>query len=206
MIRFVSFFLVYLLSSPVLAGDRAILILADSLSASYGIALEHGWVSLLQQRLQAQGYNYKVINASISGDTTHGARARLDRLLKETDPDITIVELGGNDGLRGLPVEEIRQNLAGIVDRLSEYGSEILLVPMLLPPNYGQVYIDRFTAVYKHLAETRDLLLGRFILDGIADKPELMQGDGIHPQAEAQPLMLENIWPDLETLLKKDQS
>ena len=194
----------FLLAAPATAAERTILVLADSLSASYGIAIEDGWVALLQERLEEQGYPYRVVNASISGDTTHGANSRLDELLAGLDPDVTIVELGGNDGLRGLPVDEIRKNLAGILGTLEAEGSEILLVPILLPPNYGKFYIDRFTGIYRELAGEFELTLGRFILDGIADRPELMQNDGIHPRAEAQGMMLDNIWPDLEPLLDRD--
>ncbi len=186
------------------AQDNTILVLADSLSASYGIAIEDGWVSLLQNRLRDQGYTYNVFNASISGDTTHGAKSRLDEILTETKPDITILELGGNDGLRGLPIPEIKSNLGEIIGLLETAGSEILLVPMLLPPNYGKFYIDRFTAIYSELAEETATLLSKFILDGIADKPELMQNDGIHPTAEAQIMMLENIWPDLQPMLSEE--
>ena len=189
------------ISFPGLAQDKTILVLADSLSASYGIALEQGWVSLLQQRLNEQGYPYNVFNASISGDTTHGANSRLDEILSERDPDITILELGGNDGLRGLPLNEIQSNLDKIIMQLDEEGSDILLVPMLLPPNYGKFYIDRFTAIYSALSDKHDLILGRFILEGIAENPELMQDDGIHPKAEAQEMMLDNIWIDLESML-----
>ncbi|MEX2352911.1 MAG: arylesterase [Gammaproteobacteria bacterium] len=201
MFRNLLFLVVFLVSVPVQAGEKTILVLADSLSASYGIAIEEGWVSLLQERLHEQAYPYKVLNTSISGDTTHGALARLDAILKDGVPDITVVELGGNDGLRGLPVTEIRKNLEGIIVRLMEAGSEVLLVPMLLPPNYGQFYIDRFTGIYRELAEDHEITLSRFILEGIADKPELMQDDGIHPTAEAQGMMLDNIWEDLESLI-----
>ncbi len=205
MIRKILLCVIFLVSNPVAAGDRAILILADSLSASYGIPVEQGWVSLLQQRLQAQGYNYRVINASISGDTTSGAQARLDRILSDIHPDISIVELGGNDGLRGIPLQEIRRNLESIVQRLCSHGSRVLLIPMLLPPNYGRAYIDRFREIYQQLAELNGLVLGRFILDGIADQPELMQRDGIHPTEKAQSIMLENVWADLEPLLLRER-
>jgi acyl-CoA thioesterase-1 len=191
------------ISFPGLAQDKTILILADSLSASYGIALEQGWVSLLQQRLNEQDYAYNVFNASISGDTTHGANSRLDEILNDMNPDITILELGGNDGLRGLPLTEIQSNLEEIILQLGIDGSRILLVPMLLPPNYGKFYIDRFTAIYSELSEKHDLVLGRFILEGIAENPDLMQNDGIHPKAEAQEMMLDNIWTNLESMLSK---
>jgi len=201
MIRTIVFYVIFLSVFPVSAGDRTILILADSLSASYGIPVDQGWVSLLEQRLQAQGYNYRVVNASISGDTTRGARDRLDGILAGLRPDITIVELGGNDGLRGIPPAEIRANLAAITERLIREGSRILLIPMLLPPNYGPAYNERFQSIYRRLAEHDNVTLGQFILKGIADNPRLMQDDGIHPRAEAQVLMLDNIWPQLKPML-----
>lgn len=183
------------------AEEKTILVLADSLSASYGIAIEDGWVSLLQKRLDEAGHDYKVLNASISGDTTHGAMSRLDGILGQAVPAITIVELGGNDGLRGLPVTEISKNLGGIIGLLTTKGSKVLLVPMLLPPNYGRIYIEKFSNVYKELAAEHNITLGRFILDDVATRPDLMQADGIHPKAEAQPIMLDNIWSGLEPML-----
>jgi len=206
MFRSLLVFLLFVSPVQLHAADRTILVLADSLSASYGIAIEDGWVSLLQQRLQQAGHPYQVLNASISGDTTHGAKSRLDEILGETIPAITVVELGGNDGLRGLPVAEIKKNLEEIVTLLSARGSAVLLVPMLLPPNYGKIYIERFTRLYQDIAASYDITLGRFILDGIATRPELMQGDGIHPKAEAQPMMLDNVWADLEAMIQRDMN
>ncbi|NNE36999.1 MAG: arylesterase [Gammaproteobacteria bacterium] len=204
MIKKLLIILMFLGSLSAHAQDNTILVLADSLSASYGIAIEDGWVSLLQNRLREQGYTYNVFNASISGDTTHGAKSRLDEILNDRKPDITILELGGNDGLRGLPIPEIKSNLGEIINLLETGGSKVLLVPMLLPPNYGKFYIDRFTAIYTELAEETDTKLSKFILDGIAENPELMQNDGIHPTAEAQIMMLDNIWPDLESMFNEE--
>ena len=150
-----------------------------------------------------EGYRYKIINASISGETTHGANVRLDGILKEIKPHITIVELGGNDGLRGIRLAEVRDNLQDIIDKLSSSGSRILLVEMLLPPNYGVAYIEKFVALYKELGSRDNVILSKFILDNIADDPDLMQSDGIHPKAEAQEMMLDNLWPDLYPLLDK---
>ena len=178
--------------------------LGDSLSASHGIAPEAGWVFQLRDRLDVEGYRYRVINASISGETTHGANSRLDGILTEIQPHITIVELGGNDGLRGTPLAEIRDNLQEIVEKISSSGSAILLVEMLLPPNYGAAYIEKFVALYQQLGSRDNVTLGKFILDNIAENPNLMQSDGIHPKAEAQEMMLDNLWPDLQPLLDKD--
>ncbi len=204
MVRKFTLVILFILTFQANAQEKTILILADSLSASYGIAIDQGWVSLLQKRLNEQGYSYNVFNASISGDTTHGALSRLDMILEEMDPEITVLELGGNDGLRGLPIDEIKSNLDGIVNKLILEDSQVLLVPMIIPPNYGKFYIDKFTGIYNELAGIYDVILGRFILEGIADKPELMQNDGIHPTAEAQEMMLDNIWPDLTPLLDAD--
>ncbi len=189
-----------LLSATAVAGS--ILVLADSLSASYGIAIEDGWVALLQERLRLQGYNYRVINASISGDTTAGAAVRLGPLLERERPDVAIIELGGNDGLRGLPLAEIRDNLTRIIRQFKRLNSRVLLLPMQIPPNYGEVYTTKLTGIYAELARAEGVALGRFILDEIVlEHPELMQDDGIHPKAEAQPMMLDNIWNDLQPLL-----
>lgn len=198
------FFTVFLfISLSAVGSDKIILVLGDSLSASHGIAPDAGWVFQLRERLGVEGYRYKVINASISGETTHGANSRLDGILKELTPDITIVELGGNDGLRGVPLVEIRNNLQEILGKVSSSGGKTLLVEMLLPPNYGPAYIEKFVAVYKQLGSLDNVTLAKFILDDIADNPDLMQSDGIHPKAEAQEMMLDNLWPDLYPLLDK---
>lgn len=204
MFRLITFTVGLLISLSVTGSDKIILVLGDSLSASHGIAPEAGWVFQLRDRLGMEGYRYKVINASISGETTHGANTRLDGILKEIQPYITIVELGGNDGLRGIPLAEIRANLLEIIEKISSSGSRVVLVEMLLPPNYGQAYIEQFVAVYKSLGSRDDVILSKFILDNIADNPDLMQSDGIHPKAEAQEMMLDNLWPDLYPLLDKD--
>ena len=201
-----SYLLVFILclSLSVEAQEYSLLVLGDSISAGYGIALKRGWVHLLQQRLHKQGYRYKVINASISGDTTRGARVRLGKILSEQRPAVSLIELGGNDGLRGLSLEEMSANLAAIIQELKKCDSTIVLIPMQLPPNYGQVYNTRFENVYQELADTHNIVLADFILQGIADNAELMQSDGIHPKAVAQPFILDNVWSDLQPLLEKD--
>ena len=175
--------------------------LGDSLSAAYGIAEQQGWVTLLQERLHNRGYAYNVVNCSISGETTSGAYARLPDLLRESRPDIAIVELGGNDGLRGLPVEEMYRNLSRIITLILEHKTHVLLIPIQLPPNYGQVYTAKFQEVYQRLAAAHEVVAGKFLLDGIALNPDLMQNDGIHPKADAQLLILENIWLYLQPML-----
>ena len=182
------------------------LVLGDSLSTAYGMEAGSGWVSLLEERLAEQGYSYRVVNASVTGDTSHGARTRLDALLDDIRPELAIVELGGNDGLRGIRLDELRHNLAGIIQRLQELGSQVLLVSIRLPPNYGAAYVDRFERIYTDLGETYGVRVSGFLLDGVALRDEMMQEDGIHPTAEAQPLILDNVWMHLEPMLSGGDS
>lgn len=188
---------------PVNAHAKTLLVLGDSLSAAYGIPVEEGWVSLLEQRIIGQNLDYKVVNASISGETTLGAKTRLNKLLEDYQPELVIVELGGNDGLRGFSLAEIEQNLLAIVSDIKNSGSEVLLVPMQLPPNYGAAYNLRFRSIYDSVSDTVKVSLSDFILKDIAQHPELMQTDGIHPVQAAQSTMLDNIWPSLQTLIIK---
>ena len=199
--RSVLLLLIIGLSNSALAQDKNMLVLGDSISSGYGLGLEQGWVYLLQQRLIDLGYRYEVKNASISGDTTRGARKRLGKILQQQNAHISIVELGGNDGLRGLSLKEISANLDAIISKLENSGSLVLLVPMRLPPNYGPVYNDGFEALYRDIAEKYDIDLATFILKDVAEYAELMQSDGIHPRAEAQTTMLDNIWDSLQPLL-----
>ncbi len=179
------------------AEDSTILVVGDSLSAAYGMAMEQSWVSLLQNRLRDQGYDYQVVNASISGDTTQGGRYRLKRSLERFHPAIVIIELGGNDGLRGLPLEVTRSNLVNMVEACQEAGAVVVLAGIRIPPNYGQAYVENFHAIYGELADQYGLLLIPFILEDIALDPELMFSDGIHPNPAGQKLMLNNGWPVL---------
>ena len=192
-----------LLSFSANAQGKIIMILGDSLSAAYGIPVESGWVSLLEQRLLRQDYSFKVVNASISGETTLGASSRLGQLLEINEPDIVIVELGGNDGLRGFALSEIEQNLVQISRQIKQNGSQALIVPMQLPPNYGEAYNKRFRAIYERVAKEVDVRLSEFILEDIAEHSELMQADGIHPVEAAQEKMLENIWPSLRSMINR---
>ena len=201
--RIFLFITVFLVSFPVTAKGKTIMILGDSLSAAYGIPVQSGWVSLLEQRLVRQDYSFKVVNASISGETTLGAKSRLPDLLKKHQPEIVIVELGGNDGLRGFALPEIEQNLIEIIRQIKQQESQVLVIPMQLPPNYGEAYNKRFRSLYERVANNMNVHLSRFILEDIAQHSELMQDDGIHPVEMAQAKMLENIWPSLKLILNK---
>jgi len=184
------------------AAERpSILVLGDSLSTGYGISTTQGWVALLERRLETSGYRYRVVNASISGDTSRGALARLDDILQREQPAVAIVELGGNDGLRGIQPAETRRNLAAIIEELQGAGTRVVLVPMKMPPNYGPAFTRKFEDIYSELANEYDVVLSRFILEDIAEHEDLMQDDGIHPTTEAQSRMLDNIWPVLEPIL-----
>ncbi|MFO1427057.1 MAG: arylesterase [Steroidobacteraceae bacterium] len=184
------------------ATPPTILVLGDSISAGYGIALEQGWVALLQRRLADQGYGYRVVNASVSGETTTGGLNRLPRALALHRPAIVIVELGGNDGLRGLPLETTRDNLQRIVQLTRGARARVLLVGMKIPPNYGPRYASGFEQIFSELARRERLPLLPFFLDKVALTPGLMQADGIHPNAAGQPVLLANLWPVLLPLLR----
>jgi acyl-CoA thioesterase-1 len=185
------------------AAKPVVLVVGDSLSAGYGVAVDSTWVALLQKRLAAQGYGYRVVNASISGDTTGGARARLPRALELHKPAVVILELGGNDGLRGLPLRQVRENFEFLIERSQAAGAKVVLVGMRMPPNYGAAYADGFHALYGELAKRYGTPLLGFFLDGVALDEKLMQADGIHPTAAAQPRLLDNLWPVLSQVLKK---
>lgn len=180
-----------------------ILIVGDSLSAGYGVAVDSTWVALLGRRLASQGYGHRVVNASVSGETTGGARARLPRALQVHQPSVVVIELGGNDALRGLPLQQIRDNLANLIEQSQAAGSKVVLLGMRIPPNYGTTYAEGFHALYAELAKKYDVALVEFFLDGVALDETLMQDDGIHPSAKAQSRLLENAWPALRTTLKK---
>ena len=183
------------------AAAGTILIVGDSISAGFGLDTRLGWVSLLEQRLSKEGHDDKVINASISGDTSAGGLARLPALLAEHKPDVVIVELGGNDGLRGQLPAQLKQNLASMIEASQQAGAKVLLLGMQLPPNYGTRYTQAFAAVYGELANEKKVALVPFFLEGVGGKPELMQADRIHPAAGAQGLLLDNVWPVLKPLL-----
>jgi acyl-CoA thioesterase-1 len=178
-----------------------ILVLGDSISGAYGINTNEGWVALLQQRLTQKGFPYRVVNASVSGDTTRTGLNRLNDALQQHRPAIVIVALGGNDGLRGLPFSEIETSLSGIIQRSQQQGAKVLLAGVRLPPNYGAFYNTRFATLFQHLSDTYQVGLVPKLLNQVADHPELMQPDGIHPTAAAQPQILDNVWPHLQPLL-----
>ena len=179
-----------------------VLVFGDSISAAHGIRTEQGWVALLQRKLQVEGYGYQVINASVSGETTAGGLARLPRALALHHPKIVIIELGGNDGLRALPIPSLRANLAQLNAISSAAGAQVLLVGMRMPPNYGSEYAGKFRDSFDALARERKLPFVPFMLEGIALSAQLMQADGIHPNVPGQPKLLENVWPALQPLLR----
>ena len=187
------------------AGEApTILVVGDSLSAEYGLPRGSGWVSLLEQRLAASGLPHRVVNASISGDTTSGGRSRLDALLRAHRPAVVVLELGGNDALRGLPLEMTQDNLTTMTRLSHQAGARVILVGMEMPPNYGKRYGDRFRELFGTVAREEKATLVPFLLKGVADTPNptaLFQADRIHPNATAQRLMLENVWPVLRPLL-----
>lgn len=195
-----------LMMVPVLpASAQGILIVGDSISAAFGLEIDQGWTALLEERLEEEGADIEVMNASVSGDTTAGGLARLPRLLEQHNPDLVVIELGGNDGLRGMPPTNMQQNLSAMVEQSQEAGAEVLLLGMRIPPNYGVRYTQAFEQVFADISEKYDVALLPFVLDGIAGEADqsLMQSDGIHPTAEGQPLILDNVWPYIETRLQR---
>jgi len=195
--------LLWVSAASAAAPAPTIMVLGDSLSSAHGIDERQGWVNLLRQKLEENGYPQSVVNASISGDTTQDALSRLDDAIERHRPDFVIVELGGNDGLRAFPIDAIRHNLSRIMETIRESGAKIVLAGMRMPPNYGPAYTDAFAQLYPDLAATFHAALVPFFMEGVATNPELMQSDGIHPNARGQPLLLGNVWPVLQPLLSK---
>ena len=184
------------------SAPKTVLVLGDSLSAEYGLTHGSGWVALLENKLKTEKIDAAVVNASISGETTSGGRARLPALLAQHRPDIVVIELGANDGLRGQPVSNAEANLRGMIELASQNKARVLLVGMRMPPNYGRDYTERFFNMYKGLSVKYKTPLVPFMLEGVADKPALFQGDRLHPRAEAHPTILANIWPAFSRLVK----
>jgi len=184
--------------------NKTLLVIGDSLSAGLGVEPENAWVSLLDTRLNNQGYKYNVVNASITGDTTGGGLRRLARSLKVHQPSLIIIELGGNDGLRGLPIPMIRKNLAEMIKLSRKNDARVILAGMKIPPNYGETYTTAFSNIYPELAKDLDVALIEFFMKGVALNPDFMQRDGIHPNDEGQPQLLDNVWQILLPLLQSD--
>ena len=181
--------------------NPTILIVGDSLSSGYGVDADQGWVALLRDRLNAEGYGYRVVNASISGDTTSGGVRRMPRALEKHEPGIVIIELGGNDGLRGTPIEIIRGNLSSMIRMADERGADVVLAGMQMPPNYGDEYTQDFRQIYPDLASRYGVALIGFFMENVALDPSKMMADQIHPNEAGQPLLLDNVWPVLKELL-----
>jgi acyl-CoA thioesterase-1 len=184
------------------AEQRSIVILGDSLSAAYNMEVAESWPSLLQDRLERDGYAYRVFNSSIAGDTTQSGLARLPRLLEREQPSVVVIELGGNDGLRGIQLDVTRGNLGRMIELSQAAGARVLLAEMRIPPNYGATYTGRFHAMYGELAAQYDIQLLPFVLENIALEPGMMQDDGIHPTEAAQPLILDAVWAVLQPMLR----
>lgn len=200
-----TFFPVYpvlclaLMIAPYARGNQqTILVFGDSISAGYGMQADESWVSLLSGKLESGAYDYKVVNASVSGETTGGGVVRLNKALETHKPALLVLELGGNDGLRGYPIDKIKENLESMIKQSQAAEIQVLLLGMVLPPNYGRRYTLAFENLYTELAEELDVELIPFLLDGIATSESLMQRDGIHPKAEAQHLLLNEVWPYIE--------
>ncbi len=195
--------LVFALVASTAQAAQTIVVFGDSLSAAYGIQPNTGWVALLENKLKQQKSTYKVVNASISGETTSGGLTRFGQMLKMHQPNIVVIELGANDGLRGLSLNDMQSNLNSMIKQAQAKNATVMLLGMKIPPNYGIQYTQKFSAVYDDLAKQYKLKLVPFFLDGVAGNRTLVQEDGLHPTAAAQPRLLENVWPKLESLLKK---
>ena len=206
--RIISLLVIIMSLCPAVArsaeeATNTLLVYGDSLSAAYGIQEAQGWVALLESRLNEEDWPYKLINGSVSGETTTGGLERLPAMLSNYQPDLVILELGGNDGLRGLPLETLKANLRKMISLIRAAGSEVLLTGIQIPPNYGPRYTEPFFSLYTEISEEDSLALVPFLIDGIPQQPELMQNDGIHPKAEAQIMILDNVWPYLEPMLSR---
>ena len=189
-------------SGSAYSAPKTVLVLGDSLSAEYGLSRGSGWVALLEQKLKNEKIEAKIVNASISGETTSGGRTRLPALLTQHRPDVVIIELGANDGLRGQPVAAAEANLRAMIEQSHKTSARVLLVGMRMPPNYGRSYTENFFNMYKKLSTQFKAPLVPFMLEGVADKPSMFQSDRLHPAAAAHPIILANIWPQFQALVK----
>jgi acyl-CoA thioesterase I len=202
--RFFVLLILIFTGFPANADAPAILVFGDSISAGYGLAhVDQGWVGMLRVKLKDEGYGYQVVNASVTGETTAGGLARLPRALALHHPRVVILELGGNDGLRALPIDQMRSNLGKMVDLAVDSGAQVLLLGMRIPPNYGPEFTEKFFAVFADVARDKKTPLVPFLLNDIALTPNLMQADGVHPNELGQPKLLDNVWPRLHPLLRK---
>lgn len=203
MMRVKAVLLAGLLASTLSAQAATVVVFGDSISAAYGLEVNKGWVAKLQQRLdREQPGKHKVINASVSGETTQGGVLRLPKVLAQYQPDVLVLELGGNDGLRGQPVPLMAKNLTAMIGQARQQKARVLLVGMRIPPNYGKAYTEAFAAAFPQVAKATKTPLLPFLLEGVGGRPELMQDDGIHPNAQAQDRLADNVWPHLKPLLK----
>jgi acyl-CoA thioesterase I len=202
--KFLTFLLILIAGAAGGAGKPTVLVLGDSLSAGYGIDVDQSWTALLQSRLETQGYEHRVVNASISGETTEGGASRIGAALREFSPEVVVVALGGNDGLRGFPPDRIKANLQTIVDAAEAQGAATVLLGIRIPTNYGPRYTQAFENVYRELAEERRIPWIEFFMEGVALDENLMQEDGIHPNEQAQPVLLDNAWPVIRQALESD--
>lgn len=201
--RLLTLFL-FLTAIPAAGAETpTVLVFGDSLSAGFGIDVDQSWPTLLQSRLRTQGYEHRVVNASISGETTEGGASRISTALERFRPSVVILELGGNDGLRGFPPERMRGNLGTIIETSKASGAAVVLLGIRIPSNYGSRYTTAFEAIYRELADELDVPWIEFFMDGVAMNDELMQDDGIHPNAAAQPVLLDNAWPIIREALER---
>ncbi|MEX0603103.1 MAG: arylesterase [Marinobacter sp.] len=201
-LRSIVFVLCLIALSQAHGASGTVLVMGDSLSAAYGVETDQAWVALLEERLADENLSgWTIVNASVSGETTDGGLRRLPDLLSRHAPEIVILELGGNDGLRGFPPDVIEENLQAMIRQSQAAGARVLLLGMQIPPNYGERYTKAFADIYPQLAESESTALVPFFLDGIFEGENLMQDDGIHPTQEAQPILLKNVWPQLEPLM-----
>jgi len=201
MLRLLAFFLFSSVGTALAANALTVVVFGDSLSAGYGIDVDQSWTALLQTRLESQGYEHRVVNASISGETTEGGKTRISAALENFHPDLVILELGGNDGLRGFPPNVMKDNMRTIIQTTQHHGAKIVILGIRIPTNYGPRYTQAFEGVYRELAAELDIPWIEFFMEGVALNDDLMQDDGIHPNAEAQPLLLDNAWPIIHDAL-----
>ena len=199
--KMLTLFVLLLAANGYGADSPTVLVFGDSLSAGYGIDVDQSWTALLQSRLEQQGYEHRVVNASISGDTTEGGASRIEQALSTFEPALIILELGGNDGLRGIPSDRMKVNLGKIIQASAESGAAVVMLGIRIPPNYGPRYSAAFENVYRELATEYQVPWIEFFMEGIALNKELMQDDGIHPNAEAQTVLLDNAWPMINDAL-----